>query len=69
MGNKRKCNYCDNLAVAYQMEADGGTIPICAYHIPLREDQRLPERQESSLPTKAKDHTGIGRANGQPTER
>jgi hypothetical protein len=40
--------YCNELAVAYRVEADGAKTPICAYHIPVKEDERHPQLQEAS---------------------
>jgi hypothetical protein len=57
MATKQKCRYCDELAVAYRLETDGGKTPICAYHIPVRQDQELPELRESAA--EDKNQTGI----------
>jgi hypothetical protein len=46
MGKRQKCSYCDELAVAYQLEADGTKTPICAYHIPVEEDGNPSELRE-----------------------
>jgi hypothetical protein len=43
MSKKQKCSFCDELAVAYRVEADGTKTPICAYHIPVKEGEDLPE--------------------------
>jgi hypothetical protein len=48
MGKRQKCRYCDELAVAYRVEADGAKTPICAFHIPVEEDERLSELREAS---------------------
>jgi hypothetical protein len=41
MGRRQKCSYCDELAVAYRVEADGAKTPICAYHIPGKKGEDL----------------------------
>lgn len=46
MGIKKKCSYCDELAVANSVE-DGRRIPICAYHIIINKDQELPEMRST----------------------
>jgi hypothetical protein len=58
MRKRQKCTYCDERAVAYQLEADGTKTPICAYHIPVEEDERLSELRETSDASV----TGRGRA-------
>ena len=42
MGRRQKCSYCEELAVANLVE-DGREIPICAYHIPVKAGEKLPE--------------------------
>jgi hypothetical protein len=58
MGTRKKCRYCDELAVAYRLEADGGKTPICAYHIPVREDRGLPELRHSQATAGGKKQPG-----------
>lgn len=58
MGQRQKCSYCDELAVAYRLEADGGKTPICAYHIPVSEDQKLPELRDSRAAADDKNQAG-----------
>lgn len=47
MGQRRKCSYCGELAVAYRVEMDGTKTPICAYHIPVEDDEPVPQRREA----------------------
>jgi hypothetical protein len=48
MGKRQKCSYCGELAIAYRVEADGVKTPICAYHIPVKEGERLPVLRQAS---------------------
>jgi hypothetical protein len=59
MGQRQKCSYCDELAVAYRLAADGGKTPICVYHIPVSEDQKLPELRDSRAAADNKNQADI----------
>jgi hypothetical protein len=58
MGTRQKCRYCDELAVAYQLEADASKTPICAYHIPVSDNQKLPQLRDSVAAAEDKNQTG-----------
>jgi hypothetical protein len=58
MGQRRKCSYCDELAVAHRVVADGAKAPICTYHIPVNEDQ-LPESRDSGAAADDKNQADI----------
>jgi hypothetical protein len=47
MGKRQKCSYCEELAVAYRVEADGAKTSICAYHIPVDDGERIPQLREA----------------------
>ena len=51
MGKREKCGYCDELAVA-SITDEGRKISVCAYHLPLRERDKVPELRTHSYDAK-----------------
>jgi hypothetical protein len=55
MGTRKKCRYCGELAVAYQLEPDGTKTPLCAYHIPVVENAGPPKSPDNNNQAKRED--------------
>jgi hypothetical protein len=61
MGQKRKCAYCGERAVAYRVEQTGDKTFLCYDHIPITAglDSPQPARSEPALEMRARRALGL----------